>query len=92
MKRIGEYVIVNSLEELTTNKVVWADKISIRIEGYGVFIDIDKIDFPHCFKSVEPWDCHCCLSYIPCGKEEVIGYLENRKNEIEKNINEINKI
>jgi hypothetical protein len=92
MKNIGEYVIVNSLEELTTNKVVWADKTSIRIERYGIFENIDEIDFPHCFKFIEPLDYHCCPSFIPCEKKEVIDYLKNRINEMEKDINEINKI
>ena len=45
MKRIGEYVIVNDIKELTESDVIWAEETAIRINGYGIFRDIDKIDF-----------------------------------------------
>lgn len=92
MKRFGEYVIVNDIKELTESDVVWAEETAIRINGYGIFRDIDKIDFPHCFRTIEGWDTHSCLSFIPCEKQEVIEYLENIIKRAEENIKEVNKI
>ena len=92
MKRFGEYVIVNDIKELTESDVVWAEETAIRINGYGIFRGIDKIDFPHCFRAVEGWDTHSCLSFVPCEKQEAIKYLENIIKRAEENIKEVNKI
>lgn len=92
MKRFGQYIIVNSKEELynTGYRVIWEDdKINaIRIMHYGVFYGVNK-PYPHYYKYEVPFDLHECGVWHICDKAEVIDYLNRATKSKTKEIAEI---
>ena len=55
--------------------IIWEKEDSVRTED-GVFHNLNKINYPHCFEYCEPWDFHFCGDWYPCDKESAIKDLK----------------
>jgi hypothetical protein len=67
---IGEYVLVENIDELKKN-AIWEDDKNIRVSALGIFRYINQVIYPCAFRYVDAYDSHFCGDYIPCSKHEM---------------------
>jgi hypothetical protein len=86
MYRIGDYIYVESIDELKSRSV-WYKGDDIGVIGIGMFHDVLNVTYPHVFKIHESPDTHCCDDCYPCLNRDMIkavdDFIDKHKREIE---------
>lgn len=89
MIRLGtNHVLINNRHDF--EDIFWEEKDTLRTKE-GVFHNLNKIKYPHCFKYHESWDAHFCGDWYPCNKESAIEDLKENTDFLTKKLKESKK-
>jgi hypothetical protein len=69
MNKLGDYILVESIDELK-KQAAWENDKDISVIGLGIFYDVHDISYPHVF--VRGRD----LVYKPCSKADMLLVTE----------------
>lgn len=89
MIKFREYIMVDNIEDLKSEEIIWEEYYAIRIDGYGIFHNIDEVSFPCCFKCLEYGNAGHCAEWFPCDKEKMIQRIEKDIEEDKKILEKI---
>lgn len=71
MKKLGNYILVESIDELR-GIAEWQEAGNFRVNDMGIFYNASKITYPHVFKYHDPHDSRCMPEYHPCSKDDML--------------------
>lgn len=77
MKIAGDYVLVNSIDELR-NRSAFDNEKDIFVNYMGVFRNVTEISYPHVFERHNNFDTGCVNHYFPVPKDEMIRVVKKK--------------
>lgn len=77
MYRIGDYILVKSIEEFNGDFMKRCDDDSV-VTCSGIFCDVNKVTYPHVFKRHNNFDTACIDEYRPCSKDEMVRAVQKK--------------
>jgi hypothetical protein len=88
---IGEYVLVENIDELKKN-AIWEDDKNIRVSALGIFHYINQVIYPCAFRYVDAYDSNFYGDYIPCSKREMALVVKVEIMRFSSKIERLNRV
>lgn len=77
MKILGDYILVNSIDELK-NRSMFDNEKDIFVDYLGIFRHAYGVTYPHVFERVAGYDMSPANHYVPVPKDEMIRAVQKK--------------